>query len=371
MPLGIGMGLLMLGMNFIDNVWMAAPFFILLGGLGGFLVVPMNALLQHRGHNLMGAGRSIAVQNFNEQACILALGGLYALATGLGLSAFGAIFGFAALLAGFMWLIQRWHQSNCTQHAPRGGTFAPYRSPRPLALATMTNTWRPVLALLFNALVFGLSWWPLREMQSLGLHPLWATAFMYGFACVCIAIFYPNSWRSMGKHPALWCLFLGSGLTNFGFNWAVTWGDVVRVVLLFYTMPAWSVLFAWLLLDERPTRWSLLRLALALCGVALVLKTPEMAWPWPSSAMDYLALLRWRQFRLEQCHAEKAVLPARSRSHGGHVWWWHGFDCGSRFGRRALGLGVLAAGLCVVALCLGLGGTAAGFQSEFADGGAL
>ncbi|NDC61745.1 MAG: lysophospholipid transporter LplT, partial [Betaproteobacteria bacterium] len=74
MPLGIAMGLLMLGMNFIENVWLAAPFFILLGGLGGFLVVPMNALLQHRGHNLMGAGRSIAVQNFNEQACILALG---------------------------------------------------------------------------------------------------------------------------------------------------------------------------------------------------------------------------------------------------------------------------------------------------------
>ena len=117
MPLGISMGLLMLGMNFIDNVWVAAPFFILLGGLGGFLVVPMNALLQHRGHNLMGAGRSIAVQNFNEQACILALGGLYALATGLGLSAFGAIFGFAALLAGFMWLILRWHQSNCQHHA--------------------------------------------------------------------------------------------------------------------------------------------------------------------------------------------------------------------------------------------------------------
>jgi hypothetical protein len=59
-------------MNFIDNVWLAVPFLILLGGLGGFLVVPMNALLQHRGHNLMGAGRSIAVQNFNEQACILA-----------------------------------------------------------------------------------------------------------------------------------------------------------------------------------------------------------------------------------------------------------------------------------------------------------
>ena len=117
MPLGIGMGLLVILMNFIDNVWVAAPFLILLGGLGGFLVVPMNALLQHRGHNLMGAGRSIAVQNFNEQACILGLGAFYALSTGMGLSAFGAISAFGVVVAGFMWVIQRWHRSNLVHHA--------------------------------------------------------------------------------------------------------------------------------------------------------------------------------------------------------------------------------------------------------------
>ncbi|MEN9396718.1 MAG: hypothetical protein RLZ81_1248, partial [Pseudomonadota bacterium] len=90
-PLGIGMGLLVLLLNIITNVWIAAPFFVFLGALGGFLVVPMNALLQHRGHNLMGAGRSIAVQNFNEQACILAMGAIYSLSTGLGLSAYGSV----------------------------------------------------------------------------------------------------------------------------------------------------------------------------------------------------------------------------------------------------------------------------------------
>ena len=116
-PLGIAMGLLVILLNFIDNVWLAAPFLILLGGLGGFLVVPMNALLQHRGHNLMGAGRSIAVQNFNEQACILGLGGFYALSTSIGLSAFGAISAFGIVVAGFMWLIKRWHESNCRDHA--------------------------------------------------------------------------------------------------------------------------------------------------------------------------------------------------------------------------------------------------------------
>lgn len=115
-PLGIGMGILVIGLNFISNVWVAIPFLILLGGLGGFLVVPMNALLQHRGHNLMGAGRSIAVQNFNEQICIVALGGCYAVAASMGLSAFRTIAVFGALIASVMWLIKRWHASNLRKY---------------------------------------------------------------------------------------------------------------------------------------------------------------------------------------------------------------------------------------------------------------
>ncbi len=115
-PLGIAMGVLMIAMNFISNVWVVAPFLIVLGGLGGFLVVPMNALLQHRGHNLMGAGRSIAVQNFNEQACILGLGAFYTGMTKFGLSAFGAITLFGLVVAGMMELIRRWHRNNTVRH---------------------------------------------------------------------------------------------------------------------------------------------------------------------------------------------------------------------------------------------------------------
>jgi hypothetical protein len=115
-PMGILMGVLIIVMDFISNVWVAVPFLILMGGLGGFLVVPMNALLQHRGANLMGAGRSIAVQNFNEQACILGLGACYSLSTGMGMSAFGAITGFGVAVAGMMWLIMHWHRSNTIKH---------------------------------------------------------------------------------------------------------------------------------------------------------------------------------------------------------------------------------------------------------------
>ncbi|WP_019700810.1 lysophospholipid transporter LplT [Paracidovorax oryzae] len=115
-PLGIAMGVLLILMVFIKSIWIAIPFLILLGGLGGYLVVPMNALLQHRGHNLMGAGRSIAVQNFNEQAAILGLGAFYSLSLKMGLSVFGAITAFGLVVAGVMWLIRRWHIHNCTRH---------------------------------------------------------------------------------------------------------------------------------------------------------------------------------------------------------------------------------------------------------------
>ena len=115
-PLGIGMGVLMIGLNFLTNVWVAAPFLIMLGAIGGYLVVPMNALLQHRGANLMGAGRSIAVQNFNEQACILGLGAFLTGMTKFGLGAFTTITIFGLVVAGTMYLIHRWHLSNLVKH---------------------------------------------------------------------------------------------------------------------------------------------------------------------------------------------------------------------------------------------------------------
>ena len=116
MPLGVLMGLLVVGMIWIDQFWVAVPFLIVVGAIGGFLVVPMNALLQHRGHLLMGAGRSIAVQNFNEQAAILLLGVAYSAATGLGVSTFAAVAGFGGFVALVMALIQLWHQHNRIHH---------------------------------------------------------------------------------------------------------------------------------------------------------------------------------------------------------------------------------------------------------------
>lgn len=156
------------------------------------------------------------------------------------------------------------------------------------------NTPLAVASLLLNAFFWGISWWPFKQLESLGLHPLWATAIVYGIAFLLIGLWcawHRMDWRAWRQHPWLWALVVASGLTNVGFNWAVTVGDVVRVVLLFYLMPAWSVAVAWLLLGERPGRPALLRLVLALTGLFIVLKRPDMPWPVPESLADGLALV--------------------------------------------------------------------------------
>jgi drug/metabolite transporter (DMT)-like permease len=156
----------------------------------------------------------------------------------------------------------------------------------------------PAAALVFNAFVWGVSWWPFRALHEAGVHPLWSTALVYSLSLLCVLVVRPRAVAAFARQPMLWLLAGAAGLTNVGFNWAVTIGDVVRVVLLFYLMPAWSVLLAWLLLGERPTAPAFGRLALALAGVATVLHVPGAGWPWPSGAADLLALMGGFSFAL-------------------------------------------------------------------------
>lgn len=79
LPAGIFMGILVIAMAWVTEWHIAALLLFAIGILSGFFVVPLNALLQHRGHLLIGAGHSIAVQNFNENLGILLLSGAYTL----------------------------------------------------------------------------------------------------------------------------------------------------------------------------------------------------------------------------------------------------------------------------------------------------
>jgi LPLT family lysophospholipid transporter-like MFS transporter len=115
-PLGIAMGVIVMSMTLVNSVTLAYPLLILIGILSGFFVVPMNALLQHRGHVLMSAGHSVAVQNFNENLSILTMLAVYAImiSMNLDLNVIIILFGFS--VAGTMWLIKRKHAANQAEH---------------------------------------------------------------------------------------------------------------------------------------------------------------------------------------------------------------------------------------------------------------
>ena len=115
-PLGIAMGIIVLTMNFVRDLWLAVPLLILIGGLSGYFVVPMNALLQHRGHILMGAGHSIAEQNFNENLSILIMTGVYNMMVKVDLPIYAVITLFGLFVSGSMLLVKRRHEANQREH---------------------------------------------------------------------------------------------------------------------------------------------------------------------------------------------------------------------------------------------------------------
>jgi drug/metabolite transporter (DMT)-like permease len=160
------------------------------------------------------------------------------------------------------------------------------------------GAWLPALALLTNALIWGVSWWPFRQLEARGLHPLWATVLIYALAVVVITLWRRGAWTQLLRAPTLWVLVLAAGTTNATFNWGVTVGDVVRVVLLFYLMPLWAVLLARLLLREPLTAGAGLRVTLALAGAAIVLQPDGGGWPLPRTLAEWLGVIGGFSFAL-------------------------------------------------------------------------
>ena len=111
LPVGALMGLVVLVMPLIYDEWAVYGLLLLVGILSGFFVVPMNALLQHRGHLLLSAGHSIAVQNFNEQLNILLMVSLYSLMLWLGIAINTVIVMFGLSVAILMYALIQWNQS--------------------------------------------------------------------------------------------------------------------------------------------------------------------------------------------------------------------------------------------------------------------
>ena len=183
------------------------------------------------------------------------------------------------------------------------------------AVAARRGALWPALCLGFNALVWGVSWWPFRQLQAQGLHPLWATVLIYAVAVVVLVAARPAALGVLLRTPALWVLVLASGTTNAAFNWAMVIGDVVRVVLLFYLMPLWAVLLARWLLDESFSRAALLRVALSLAGAAIVLWPADGGWPLPRTLADALGIVGGFSFALNNVMLRReAARPEEARA---------------------------------------------------------
>jgi drug/metabolite transporter (DMT)-like permease len=173
----------------------------------------------------------------------------------------------------------------------------------------------PYLGLLFNALVWGVSWWPLRQLHDMGLHPLWSTSVFFALGVLILVVSRPAALGMVLRQPWLWALALAAGATNAAFNWAVSVGDVVRVVLLFYLMPLWAVLLAWVMLGERVSPGALGRVGMALAGAVLVLRPADGGWPQFQGVADWLGLAGGFGFALNNVLLRKqAAVPSSARA---------------------------------------------------------
>ena len=150
---------------------------------------------------------------------------------------------------------------------------------------------RAAASLLVNALIWGTSWTAFRFLQTHGIHPLWSTAIIFSVCAILLIAFRPDALRQMRGHSELLLVALTAGLTNACFNGAVAFGDVVRVILLFYLMPVWAVFLARIVLREAITARSLSRIALGLGGAMIVLYQPEAGLPLPRGLSDWAAIL--------------------------------------------------------------------------------
>lgn len=153
----------------------------------------------------------------------------------------------------------------------------------------------PVLALLTGATVWGLIWYPYRVLAGLGVGGALSTTLTYaGAFLLALLVLRPRirvSWM-------LLAIGLAAGWANVGFTIAVVYGDVMRVVLLFYLSPVWTILFARWLLRERLSAAGYALMLFALAGAVVMLWEPRMGWPVPRDAAEWIAVSSGAMFAL-------------------------------------------------------------------------
>lgn len=234
----------------------------------------------------------------------------------------------------------------------------------------------PIAGVLTGALVWGLIWYPYRALQDVGVSGTLATLLTYLLSMLCGAFMLPRVWRELPLHikdGAGWwavALLFSAGWANFGYVLAMLHGEVMRVLLLFYLAPLWTILFSYWLLGERLNHYGYLVIALSFGGALVMLWEPQHGLPLPDSLSEWIALSAGMGFALSNVVSRRAVhLSVEAKTYS--VWlgtalltapllWWQGGATAQLLAIDAqswLMLGVLGIVLCGISFAVQYGVT--------------
>lgn len=166
----------------------------------------------------------------------------------------------------------------------------------------------PIAGVLSGALVWGLIWYPYRMLQDAGVSGAMATFITYLLAMLCGAFMLPRVWRERATFGG-WALLLvfSAGWANFGYVLGMLQGEVMRVLLLFYLAPVWTILFSFWLLGERLNRPGYFIVALSLGGAMIMLWKPDLGLPLPQNLSEWLGLSAGMGFALSNVTSRRAT----------------------------------------------------------------
>ena len=179
---------------------------------------------------------------------------------------------------------------------PWGGLrFGPDYTIRPLKAPVSL----PTLGLLAGASLWGVLWYPYRLLAAAGIDGIWSTLFTYAVALAAGVIAFPGHAAALRRIPPLAILMgLAIGWSNLAYVLAVLEGEIVRVLLLFYLAPLWTVPIARIVLGERLDRLGFVAMALAFAGAMTMLWHPGLGFPWPAARAEWLGLAAGLLFAL-------------------------------------------------------------------------
>jgi drug/metabolite transporter (DMT)-like permease len=171
----------------------------------------------------------------------------------------------------------------------------------------------PVAGILSGALVWGLIWYPYRVLQDTGVGGPLATLITYTLALLCGVFMLPRVWRELhlfhDASASWWAvvLVLSAGWANLGYVLAMLHGEVMRVLLLFYLAPLWTIIFSYWLLGERLNLYGYLVMALSLSGATIMLWDPQSGLPLPQNVSEWIGLSAGMSFALSNVVSRRAA----------------------------------------------------------------